>query len=147
MEEDVGPSEASGLLSMLQRYQGVMAVVAAVAAVGVGLYFARHTVPGSTINAKLFNLYALAEKVRAIVLLHALTCSAECLLLSPGICTLALMGLFSTHHPQALSYTLTTQAFISPSINHIVTVSATHELSSHAHATSQFLNNLIITGM
>ena len=74
MEEDVGPSEASGLLSMLQRYQGVMAIVAAVAAIGVGLYFARHTVPGSTINAKLFNLYALAEKVRAAVL-SPLCCS------------------------------------------------------------------------
>ncbi|BDA44544.1 probable glutathione-regulated potassium-efflux system protein KefB at C-terminar half [Coccomyxa sp. Obi] len=68
MEEDVGPSEASGLLPGLQRYSGVMAVVATVAAIGVGLYFARHTVPGSTINAKLFTLYALAEKAKAAVL-------------------------------------------------------------------------------
>lgn len=95
MEEDAGPSEASGLLSSLQRYSGLMAVVAAVAAFGMGLYFARHTVPGSTINAKLFTLYALAEKVRVVVLClgrcavpshSAHVCGCLCL-----ICTCALV--------------------------------------------------------
>jgi hypothetical protein len=66
MEEDVGPTETSRLpafLPSLQKTTAIAAVVAAVAAVGLGLYFARHTVAGSTINAKLFTLYSIAQQV------------------------------------------------------------------------------------
>ena len=62
----MGPSEASKLpafLPSVQRITAVAVAVAAVAAVGVGLYFARHTVAGSTINAKLFTLYSMAQQV------------------------------------------------------------------------------------
>ncbi len=63
----MGPSESSKLAAFLPSFKwmaAVATVLAAVAAVGVALYFARHTVAGSTINAKLFTLYGMAQQVR-----------------------------------------------------------------------------------
>ncbi len=67
MDEDVGPSEASKfpafLHPSLNRVATAAVLVAAIAAVGATLYMARHTVVGSSVNAKLYALYSGALKV------------------------------------------------------------------------------------